>query len=266
MVAGRSSGRLGQPGRAWPAAHRHRRKLLAVPPLSSHDAVTRHRLAPVGQVAASVRARARMGSGADRVVLARRRRQHGFRLAEATSPSAPAPICCCWRWPRCWCAAASASAYRHGGRGRGLAPGADPHRPRLFDRQRRRRMPPPAPVAARQPAGLVQRLSWTTARSKPCDAAVARRASRAIWCASSIRRKRIFPITGRTRFESPQGRTDEIFGRAERVRDAYRARFAAHGEAHRRRRGAAGLDRHRPSHRSCAAGALIALHAAIGGG
>ena len=44
-----------------------------------------------------------------------------------------------------------------------------------------------------------------------------------------------FPYSGRTRFESPRGEPEEIFGRAERVRSAYRARFAAHGEADRRR-------------------------------
>ena len=74
-----------------------------------------------------------------------------------------------------------------------------------------------------------------------------------------------FPYAGRTRFESPQGGPDEIFGRAERIRAPYRARFAAHGE-----RIAAEATRlgwtatvHRTDH--APQGALIALHAAIGG-
>lgn len=40
-----------------------------------------------------------------------------------------------------------------------------------------------------------------------------------------------FPFAGRTRFESTRGDEHEIFGRAETVRDAYRKRFRAHGEA-----------------------------------
>jgi uncharacterized protein (DUF58 family) len=40
-----------------------------------------------------------------------------------------------------------------------------------------------------------------------------------------------FPYQGRTRFDAPSGNTSEIFGRAESVRDAYRAQFKAHGEA-----------------------------------
>ncbi|HEY0265995.1 MAG TPA: DUF58 domain-containing protein [Rhizomicrobium sp.] len=74
-----------------------------------------------------------------------------------------------------------------------------------------------------------------------------------------------FPYSGRTRFESPGGGADEIFGRAERIRAAYRTRFAAHGE-----RVAAEAARlgwtatvHRTDHAPQAA--LIALHAAIGG-
>src|SRR6476660_5581375 len=39
-----------------------------------------------------------------------------------------------------------------------------------------------------------------------------------------------FPYAGRTRFESPRGGADEVFGRAERIRSSYRARFTAHGE------------------------------------
>ncbi len=39
-----------------------------------------------------------------------------------------------------------------------------------------------------------------------------------------------FPFAGRTRFESASGGMSEIFGRAESVQGAYRARFRAHGE------------------------------------
>jgi uncharacterized protein (DUF58 family) len=74
-----------------------------------------------------------------------------------------------------------------------------------------------------------------------------------------------FPFTGRARFEAPRGGEEEILGRAERVRDAYRARFLAHGE-----KIAAAATRlswtataHRTDHAPQAA--LIALHAAIAG-
>jgi uncharacterized protein (DUF58 family) len=40
-----------------------------------------------------------------------------------------------------------------------------------------------------------------------------------------------FPFEGRTRFEALTGNDNEMFGRAESVREAYRRRFAAHGEA-----------------------------------
>jgi uncharacterized protein (DUF58 family) len=74
-----------------------------------------------------------------------------------------------------------------------------------------------------------------------------------------------FPYSGRTRFESPRGEADEIFGRAERVRASYRTRFTAHGE--RVAQAAAKLGWtctvHRTDHAPLAS--LIALHAAIGG-
>ncbi len=75
-----------------------------------------------------------------------------------------------------------------------------------------------------------------------------------------------FPYSGRTRFESPRGEPDEIFGRAERVRSAYRNRFAAHGERVAEQAARLGWTStiHRTDH-GCQA-ALIALHAAIGGG
>jgi uncharacterized protein (DUF58 family) len=75
-----------------------------------------------------------------------------------------------------------------------------------------------------------------------------------------------FPYSGRTRFESPRGGEDEVFGRAERVREAYRTRFAAHGEEIARTATKLGWSAtvHRTDH--APQGALIALHAAIGGG
>ena len=74
-----------------------------------------------------------------------------------------------------------------------------------------------------------------------------------------------FPFSGRTRFESPRGGEDEIFGRAERVRAAYRLRFDAHGEmiAQTAMRLGWTCTTHRTDH--AAQAALIALHAAIGG-
>ena len=75
-----------------------------------------------------------------------------------------------------------------------------------------------------------------------------------------------FPYSGRTRFESPRGEPEEIFGRAERVRSQYRNRFAAHGEAIAAQASKLGWSAttHRTDH--AAQSALIALHAAIGGG
>ena len=74
-----------------------------------------------------------------------------------------------------------------------------------------------------------------------------------------------FPYSGRTRFESTHGDSDEIFGRAERVRSAYRARFAAHGELIAAEASRLGwtCTTHRTDHSPQRA--LIALHAAIGG-
>jgi uncharacterized protein (DUF58 family) len=73
-----------------------------------------------------------------------------------------------------------------------------------------------------------------------------------------------FPYTGRTRFEAMRGRDNTLFGRAESVGAAYRARFRAHGEEV---AGAAlklgwTVTAHRTDHPPL--GALIALHGAIG--
>lgn len=74
-----------------------------------------------------------------------------------------------------------------------------------------------------------------------------------------------FPYNGRTRFESPLGESDETFGRAERIRSAYRSRFTAHGErvADAALRLGWTCTTHRTDHAPQTS--LIALHAAIGG-
>ena len=74
-----------------------------------------------------------------------------------------------------------------------------------------------------------------------------------------------FPFEGRTRFEAVTGSDSELFGRAESVQQAYRARFRAHAEglaAIARRLGWSYLA-HRTDKRPELA--LIALYAAVGG-
>jgi uncharacterized protein (DUF58 family) len=74
-----------------------------------------------------------------------------------------------------------------------------------------------------------------------------------------------FPFTGRTRFELPATRQSELFGRAEAVRESYRARFRAHAES------VSALARHLGwsylAHRSDRRPeqALMALYADLGG-
>jgi len=74
-----------------------------------------------------------------------------------------------------------------------------------------------------------------------------------------------FPYSGRTRFETPDGQDEEIFGRAERIRNSYRSRFTAHGERIAQAASRLGwtCTAHRTDHAPQAS--LIALHAAIGG-
>ena len=73
-----------------------------------------------------------------------------------------------------------------------------------------------------------------------------------------------FPYTGRARFQSMRGRENALFGRAESVGDAYRARFRAHGEEVTREALRLGwtVTSHRTDHAPLTA--LIALHSAIG--
>jgi uncharacterized protein (DUF58 family) len=74
-----------------------------------------------------------------------------------------------------------------------------------------------------------------------------------------------FPFTGRTRFETPDGRMSETLGRAEAAQDRYRARFAAHCEtiaATARRLGMSHM-KHRTDHRPELA--LAALYSTLAG-
>jgi uncharacterized protein (DUF58 family) len=73
-----------------------------------------------------------------------------------------------------------------------------------------------------------------------------------------------FPYSGRARFESVRGQDTLLFGRAENVADAYRARFRAHGEEVATTALKLGwtITSHRTDHAPLSA--LIALHAAIG--
>ncbi len=74
-----------------------------------------------------------------------------------------------------------------------------------------------------------------------------------------------FPFAGRTRFEAAAGRESTLFGRAEAVRDAYRARFCSHCETVRAIAHRLGWSRtvHRTDHRPEIA--LIGLYTAVGG-
>jgi uncharacterized protein (DUF58 family) len=75
-----------------------------------------------------------------------------------------------------------------------------------------------------------------------------------------------FPYTGRTRFEAMRGKDNALFGRAESVGEAYRARFRAHGEEVADAALHLGwtVTMHRTDHPPL--GALVGLHAAIGAG
>jgi uncharacterized protein (DUF58 family) len=73
-----------------------------------------------------------------------------------------------------------------------------------------------------------------------------------------------FPYHGRARFESMRGNENALFGRAESVSEAYRARFRAHGEELISVALKLGwtVTSHRTDHAPLSA--LVALHAAIG--
>lgn len=123
-------------------------------------------------------------------------------------------------------------------------------------------LPPPAP--ARRGAQLV----WFGDFLDPATETAMRRLSRAGITGHLVRivdpAEDEFPYTGRTRFEIGEA-ASEIFGRAEKLQPAYRARFAAHGEmiAEAASRLAWTSTVHRTDH--APQNALIALYGAIGG-
>jgi uncharacterized protein (DUF58 family) len=127
--------------------------------------------------------------------------------------------------------------------------------------------PPPAPVL--RGAGLV----WFGDFLDPATQEAMTRISRAGVTGHLVRivdpAEEEFPYHGRTRFEMPAARgkaqESEIFGRAETLRAAYRARFAAHGEAIAAAAARLGWTAtvHRTDH--APQSALISLYAAIGG-
>ena len=97
--------------RAWPPPRRTGRNLLAVPPVRLRRAGLAGRLAPLGAREPRVRARARMGGGADAVALVRPLAVDALRLgARAQSQARPRRSCWLWRSPISRCAAASGSA------------------------------------------------------------------------------------------------------------------------------------------------------------
>jgi uncharacterized protein (DUF58 family) len=127
--------------------------------------------------------------------------------------------------------------------------------------------PPPAPVL--RGAGLV----WFGDFLDPATQEAMTRISRAGVTGHLVRivdpAEEEFPYHGRTRFEMPAARgkaqESEIFGRAESLQAAYRARFAAHGEALAAAASRLGWSAtvHRTDH--APQSALISLYAAIGG-
>ena len=72
---------------------------------------TADRLAAIGEVAASLRARARMGSGAKPYGCGATARPSMRFTSGGSDARSTAPICWRWRSARCWCAAASASGF-----------------------------------------------------------------------------------------------------------------------------------------------------------
>ena len=218
---GRTSGRLGQPGRAWPPQRRHGRELLAVPPLCQP------RCRPPPSTGANPPSRSICSCASANGKRPRPCGSGATAVAGMDFASGP---------ERCH----QAGARRSSAAGAGLAAGA---------RRRTRRV-----LSAMDGAASASRLSLTASaradvrRTMPAARAAARRRSRAApsWSGSAIfwmparskrdaqavARRRVghlvrivdpaeedFPYSGRTRFEMPpRAARDEIFGRAERVR------------------------------------------------
>lgn len=97
--------------------------------------------------------------------------------------------------------------------------------------------PGDAPLPPDAPAARSSQLVWLSDFLSPLEDSEAclRRLSRAGLSGHLVQiidpAEEDFPFAGRTRFESLLGRENAIFGRAEAVRDAYRARFRSHCEA-----------------------------------
>jgi uncharacterized protein (DUF58 family) len=125
-----------------------------------------------------------------------------------------------------------------------------------------RELPPPAAIA--RGATLV----WLGDFLEPGALEAMRQLSRAGVSGHLVRivdpAEEDFPYTGRARFQSMRGNDTALFGRAESVGEAYRARFRAHGEEVADAALHLGwtVTSHRTDHVPLAA--LIALHAAIG--
>lgn len=133
---------------------------------------------------------------------------------------------------------------------------------RLMQAKKVESEPPPAPVL--RGAQLV----WFGDFLDPATEAAMTRLSRAGIEGHLVRivdpAEEEFPYHGRTRFEMSR-QESEIFGRAEKLQAAYRARFRAHGEMIASAASRLGWSAtvHRTDHAPQAA--LIALYAAIGG-
>ena len=166
--------------------------------MRSVDSVGRHRLAAIGQVAASVRARARMGSRPDRLVLARQRSGHAVRFGRGDQAGA--------RQSSASGAGFASGARRRAGGASGRVLSARrvalhpvPHRP--FPARFRHAGQGTRPCRtgrrtaqgahrARCPHRLAQRFP-VAAGGRPHDGLCRARARWDIWCGSSIRRRRI---------------------------------------------------------------------------
>ncbi len=122
--------------------------------------------------------------------------------------------------------------------------------------------PPPAAVA--RGAQMV----WFGDFLDPATETAMRRISRAGITGHLVRivdpAEEEFPYAGRTRFEIGASQSD-VYGRVERLQDAYRAKFIAHGEMIQQSASRLGWSTtiHRTDHAPLAA--LIALYGALGG-
>ena len=174
------------------------------------DSSDRHRLAPIGQVAASVRARARMGSGADGVVLARRLARHAVRVRQRDE-SATAPSCCRWRWRRLLVRGGERVALFGDGHAPASSRAALRRIGHTLARPGAKRRAPAAGRADHQERAvrLVQRFSLAAGRHRGRRCAACRASAVAGHLVHIIDpAEEDFPFTGRTRFEDARGATE----------------------------------------------------------